>query len=172
MFATSRFVQRAPASRMLKMIAPVGTRAASSAAKSLYQTTSIASGKGRSGNVSNQDSQFKASLALPKSMGGPGNADGTVNPEILFASGYASCFLGAVQAVAGAKKVSLPAETSVKTVVDLKKDTNFELAVKLTLSVPGLSQKVADDVVTTAHEMCPYSRATRGNIEVDVKAVV
>ncbi|KAI8820680.1 OsmC-like protein [Fimicolochytrium jonesii] len=139
---------------------------------SIYQTTSSASGKGRQGKVQNHDSGFSSQLALPKSMGGPGNTKESVNPEILFASGYASCFLGAVHAVAGAKKIKLPQDTSVDVTVDLLKGDNFDLKVKIVLKTPGLDKKAAQEVVDAAHQTCPYSRATRNNCPQEVSVVV
>ncbi|KAJ3015055.1 hypothetical protein HKX48_004798 [Thoreauomyces humboldtii] len=171
----SSFTLRRIAPRVLalprSLVTPLaGRRAASSVANSIYQTDSTASGKGRQGKVVNSEGHLEAQLALPKSMGGPGGAP---NPEVLFASGYAACFLGAVHGVAGQLKVHLPKDTKVDAVVDLTKaDGNFGLAVQITLTVKGLDQKVADEVVTKAHAMCPYSRAVKGNISATAVAVV
>ncbi|KAJ3152883.1 hypothetical protein HDU89_001089 [Geranomyces variabilis] len=154
------------ATRTLNVSRPMST-----AVKSLYKTSAIASGKGRQGSVKHPETGFSSNLALPKSMGGPGNTSESLNPEILFSAGYASCFLGAVHAVAGAKKVKLPADTSVEAEIELKKGDNFDLAAVITLTAKGVDKKALEDVLAAAHETCPYSRATRGNIDVKVKAV-
>lgn len=144
----------------------------SSTGTALYRATVTASGKGRNGNIKGTEG-FAANLAMPKSLGGPGNDASHVNPEILFAGGYSSCFLSALQAVAGNKKVKLPAETSVQANVDLLKGLDgFSLAAELEIKIPGMGQKEADGLVKDAHAMCPYSKAIEGNVSVKVRAVV
>ncbi|KAJ3048072.1 hypothetical protein HK097_010913 [Rhizophlyctis rosea] len=149
-------------------VAPMTTRSFSS----LYKTDSTATGEGRAGHVKNSEG-FAAEMVLPKGLGGPGNSGQNVNPEILFASGYASCFLGALRATAGNQKVKLPGNTSVNAAVELGKVSDgFKLKVDLTVNTPGLDKSTAEKVVKGAHEMCPYSKATRGNIDVSLKTIV
>jgi Ohr subfamily peroxiredoxin len=137
----------------------------------LYTAEAIAIGEGRNGEVRSSDGVIDEVLAIPKELGGPGG-DKT-NPEQLFAAGYAACFHSALQAVARQQKVKLP-ETSITAKVSLLplEGGAFTLAVELTGHLPGLEQGAADQLVTAAHQVCPYSNATRGNIEVTVNATV
>jgi Ohr subfamily peroxiredoxin len=110
------------------------------------------------------------SLSLPKSLGGPGG-EGT-NPEQLFAAGYAACFLGAVKLVARTSKIVPSAEPSVTAKVAMGPvPVGYALAVELKVSLPGVEKSVAEEVVAGAHERCPYSNATRGNIEVKLTVI-
>jgi lipoyl-dependent peroxiredoxin len=137
--------------------------------KILYETEVTATG-GRDGKATSDDGLLSVSLSVPKSMGGPGG-EGT-NPEQLFAAGYAACFLGAVKLVARTRKVVSSAEPSVTAKVAMGPvPVGYALAVELKVSLPGVERAVAEEVVAGAHERCPYSNATRGNIEVKLTVV-
>lgn len=131
-----------------------------------YRTRSRATGAGRNGESRSLNSDFAVKLVVPKELGGPGG-DGS-NPEELFATGYAACFLGALRLVAGQKKVALPAETAITAEVGIgpRSEGGFGLTAALELSAPGLDRAVAEELITAAHQVCPYSNATRGNIDV------
>ena len=102
----------------------------------------------------------------------PGTTGTGTNPEQLFASGWSACFEGAMQFVARQKKVTLPPETAIDAEVDLNQgDGGFFLRARLNISVPGVERSVAQEIVNEAHQVCPYSKATRGNIQVDLKVV-
>ncbi len=132
--------------------------------KILYETEVTATG-GRDGTAASADGLLSVSLSLPKSLGGPGG-NGT-NPEQLFAAGYAACFLGAVKLVARTRKVTPSAEPSVTAKVAMGPVVvGYALAVELKVGLPGVEKSVAEEIVAGAHERCPYSNATRGNIEV------
>lgn len=121
---------------------------------------------GRQGTARTDDGHLDVKLGYPKSMGG--NGEGT-NPEQLFAAGYSACFLGALGLVARNQGVKL-GEHSLDSEVDLIKDeTSFHIGVRLTLNAPELDRETAEKLLHAAHEVCPYSKATRGNIEVDLK---
>jgi len=137
--------------------------------KIIYET-SVTSQGGRDGRSRSDDGHLDVALVIPKEMGGPGGA-GT-NPEQLFGAGYSACFLGAVKLVARTSKISLPAETSVSAKVGMGPiEVGYALTVELVVNMPGLDQQVADKVLAGAHERCPYSNATRGNIDVKLTAV-
>lgn len=106
--------------------------------------------------------------ALDVTLGRPGAGGGSTNPEQLFAAGYSACFLGAMKHVAAQKQVSLPEDASIDARVDLgPSGPGFAVAVHMTLHLPGLDRAVAQELIDTAHhEVCPYSNATRGNIDV------
>ena len=119
---------------------------------------------GREGRSVTDDGLLDVKLSPPKVMGGAGNA---TNPEQLFAAGYSACFMGALKHVAGMKKVPVPPEASIDAEVDIGPiPAGFGIAVRLVVSLPGMDRAVAQDLVDTAHKVCPYSNATRGNIEV------
>ena len=131
----------------------------------LYTARAHAVG-GRQGTAKSDDGHLDVALGYPKSMGG--NGEGT-NPEQLFAAGYAACFLGALGLVARGAGVKL-GEHSLDSEVDLiKDDTSFHIGARLTLNAPELDKAVALDLLHKAHAVCPYSRATQGNIEVELK---
>lgn len=118
---------------------------------------------GRNGTAKADDGHLDVKLAYPKSMGGSG--DGT-NPESLFAAGYSACFLGALGLVARNQGVKL-GEHSLDTEVDLiKDDTSFHVGVRMKLTAPELDREQAEALLHAAHAVCPYSKATRGNIDV------
>ena len=136
----------------------------------LYTATAKAIG-GRSGSVRSSDGVLDLGLALPKELGGPGGA--ATNPEQLFAAGYAACFENALLRVARERKAPIR-ESSVTAHVGIgrEEDGFFRLAVALEVSVPGRDRAEVEEMVRVAHEeVCPYSRATRGNIGVDLKVL-
>jgi lipoyl-dependent peroxiredoxin len=137
----------------------------------VYTAESTASGGGRDGHVKSADGRIDIDTRPPKAMGGSG--EGT-NPEQLFSAGYAACFLGALRLVADKSKVKLDPAASVTVQVGFGKDSEggFGLTGDIVGYLPGLEQSVADDLVRQAHQVCPYSKATRGNVDVDVWAKV
>ena len=136
--------------------------------KVLYRAHAKATG-GRDGHATSSDGVLDVSLTVPKELGGNG-ATGT-NPEQLFAAGYSACFLGALKFVAGQDKRMLPADTSIEGTVGIGQiPTGFGIEVELKIHVPGLPREEVEALVQKAHIVCPYSNATRGNI--DVKLVV
>ena len=121
---------------------------------------------GRNGTAKSDDGHLDVKLAFPKSMGGDGNG---TNPEQLFAAGYSACFLGALGLVARNQGVKL-GEHSLDAEVDLiKDDTSFHVGVRLKLTAPELDRETAEKLLHAAHEVCPYSKATRGNVQVDLE---
>ena len=137
----------------------------------VYTTESTATGGGRDGHVKSADGRIDLDTRPPKVMGGSG--EGT-NPEQLFSAGYAACFLGALRLVAGKAKVKLDDATNVSVEIGFGKDSEggFGISGKVVGYLPGLEQSAADDLVHQAHQVCPYSKATRGNIDVDLSAKV
>jgi Ohr subfamily peroxiredoxin len=124
---------------------------------------------GRDGTTRTSDGLLDLALRVPKEMGGPG---GGVNPEQLFAAGYSACFIGAMKFVAGQDKIALPADTSIQATVGIGQiPQGFGIEVQLAVSVPGVDRAVAQSVIDKAHQVCPYSNATRGNIEVTITLV-
>jgi osmotically inducible protein OsmC len=138
--------------------------------KVLYVAHAEATG-GRDGRAVSSDKQLDVKLTPPPELGGPNGATGT-NPEQLFAAGYSACFLGALKHVAGKEKVTLPADTKINGSVGIGAiPTGFGIEAELKISLPGLDRKVAEDLVQKAHIVCPYSNATRGNIDVTLTIV-
>jgi lipoyl-dependent peroxiredoxin len=137
----------------------------------VYTTESTATGGGRDGHVKSDDGRIDLDTRPPTAMGG--NGEGT-NPEQLFSAGFAACFLGALRLVAGKSKVKLDDATNVSVQIGFGKDSagGFGLTGKIVGYLPGLDQGVAEDLVHQAHQVCPYSKATRGNVDVDVSAKV
>ena len=139
--------------------------------KVIYTAHASATG-GRDGSARSDDGKLEVRLNPPKEMGGNGNG---TNPEQLFAAGYAACFLGAMKFVAGAQKVTLPAETSINADVHFGPRADgakgFSVDVGLAISIPGMEHAKAEALVHEAHEVCPYSNATRGNIDVVLTVV-
>jgi osmotically inducible protein OsmC len=133
----------------------------------LYTAQATATG-GRDGRATSSDKLLDVALSTPKQLGGAGG-EGT-NPEQLFAAGYAACFLSAMKLVGGSLKTPLPATASVGAQVGIGPNGagGFGLAVTLTVTTPGMDQAAAEAVVAKAHEVCPYSNATRGNVEVTI----
>ncbi|WP_405988617.1 organic hydroperoxide resistance protein [Streptomyces sp. NBC_00986] len=137
----------------------------------LYTTEALSTGDGRNGEVRSVDGVLDELLAVPKEMGGPGG-DRT-NPEQLFAAGYAACFHNGLRLIAGEQGVQVGASTVRSKVSLLALDAGgFTLAVSLTAHLPGLEQSTAEQLVKATHEVCPYSNATRGNIEVTLNTTV
>jgi lipoyl-dependent peroxiredoxin len=136
----------------------------------LYKTKATATG-GRDGTASTADGTFKVSLATPKELGGAGGTGN--NPEQLFAAGYSACFLGAMKFVGGQEKIKVPAETTVTAEVGIgpRSEGGFGLTVSLGISLPGLDKATAEALVEKAHHVCPYSNATRGNIDVKLSVL-
>lgn len=135
------------------------------ATKILYRTSATATG-GRDGRARTDDGSFEVTLGTPKELGGNGQGN---NPEQLFASGYAACFLGALKFVAAqGKHAKVPADATVNATVGIgpRSDKGFGLAVELKVSLPGVDREAAEALVAEADTICPYSHAVRGNIEV------
>ena len=131
----------------------------------LYTAVATAT-HGRDGRAVSSDGTLDLALGLPTELGG--NGQGT-NPEQLFAAGYSACFHSALQLVARQAKVPLNGSTVTAEVSVLKQEVGFGLGVALNVSLPGLDQAQADQLVEQAHQVCPYSNATRGNMSVDIK---
>jgi len=135
------------------------------ATKILYSTSATATG-GRDGQARTTDGSFEVTLGTPKELGGNGQGN---NPEQLFASGYAACFIGAMKFVAAqGQHAKVPADASVTATVGIgpRSDKGFGLAVELVVSLPGVDRDAAEALVAEADTVCPYSHAVRGNIEV------
>ncbi len=139
--------------------------------KIIYTAHATATG-GRDGTAKSDDGKLDVKLNPPKEMGG--NGDGT-NPEQLFAAGYSACFLGAMKFVAGTQKIALPADTSINADVQFGPRAGgakgFSVDVALHITIPGMDHAKAEELVHEAHEVCPYSNATRGNIDVTLKVL-
>jgi Ohr subfamily peroxiredoxin len=139
--------------------------------KILYTAHATTTG-GRDGQSRTDDGKLAVKLQPPKEMGGSG--DGT-NPEQLFASGYSACFLGAMKFVAGQQKIALPSDTSIDADVSLGPlaggKPGFGIAVAMRISIPGMDKAQARALVDAAHVVCPYSNATRNNIDVALSVV-
>ncbi|MDG0852834.1 organic hydroperoxide resistance protein [Roseateles puraquae] len=140
--------------------------------KALYTATATATG-GRAGTAKSSDGALDVVLTTPKQLGGDGAA-GT-NPEQLFAAGYSACFIGAMKAVSARQKIALPAEVSITSDVAIGPHANkpgaFGIQVDMKISVPGMDRAQLEALVATAHEVCPYSNATRGNVDVTLTIV-
>jgi Ohr subfamily peroxiredoxin len=134
--------------------------------KVLYTAQATATG-GRDGRAVSSDNVLNIQLSTPRELGG-GGGPGT-NPEQLFAAGYSACFLGALKFVAGKEKVALPADTSVTGRVGIGAiPTGFGIQAELRIAAPGLPREKVQALVEKAHIVCPYSNATRGNIDVNL----
>ncbi len=135
----------------------------------LYKAHAKATG-GREGRAVTSDNVLDVKLTTPKELGGAG-AVGT-NPEQLFAAGYAACFIGAMKFVAGVKKVKLPDDLSISSTVGIGKiPAGFGIEVDLAVSAPGMDRAEVQTIVDAAHQVCPYSNATRNNIDVRLSVV-
>ncbi len=136
--------------------------------KVVYTAHAHATG-GRDGHAASSDGLLDVKLGTPKEMGGAG---GAVNPEQLFAAGYSACFLGAMKFVAGQAKIAVPADTKISGAVGIGPIPNgFGIEVTLDISLPGMDRAAAQDLINKAHVVCPYSNATRGNIDVTLNLV-
>ena len=132
--------------------------------KILYTATATATG-GREGQATSSDGVLDVKLSTPRELGGAGGS-GT-NPEQLFAAGYSACFLGALKFVASKQKVALPATTVVTGKVGIGPiPSGFGIRAELTIAAPGIARDQLHALVEQAHVVCPYSNATRGNIDV------
>jgi Ohr subfamily peroxiredoxin len=136
----------------------------------LYTTSATATG-GRDGEARTADGSFAVKLATPKELGGAGGPGN--NPEQLFASGYSACFLGAIKFVASQGGPKVPPDTSVAATVGIgpRSEGGFGLEVALAVKLPGLAREEAEALVQKAHQVCPYSNATRNNIDVKLSVV-
>ena len=136
--------------------------------KLLYQAEAVATGEGRNGRSRSSDGVLDVELGIPKEMGGPGGP--ATNPEQLFAAGYAACFHSALQVVARRERLTVE-DSSVAARVGLQAnaDRGFELSVALQVELPGVERATAEQLVAKAHTVCPYSNATRGNVDVELQ---
>lgn len=138
--------------------------------KPLYTAEATATG-GRHGHAATSDGAVDVTLSIPKAMGGPGT-EGTTNPEQLFATGYAACFGSAVEFVARGEKVALEGVTiHSKVHIGARDGGGFQLAVELAAKLDGVDHATAERIVEKAHQVCPYSNATRNNIEVAISVL-
>ena len=138
------------------------TASADAPAKVLYTANTHTTG-GRDGRAQSSDNRLDVALSLP---GGPGSG---TNPEQLFAAGWSACFIGAMRRAAAVQKVALPADVAVDAEVDLvTRGDAFLLQARLKVSLPGLPRETAEAIADGAHQICPYSKATRGNIDVTI----
>ena len=134
--------------------------------KVLYTAVATSTG-GRDGTAVSSDGLLNVRIAPPKELGGPG---GATNPEQLFAAGYSACFLSALKRVAGMQKIAVSADASITASVGIGPiPTGFGINAKLMVSLPGVDREVAQKLLEAAHQVCPYSNATRGNIEVIIE---
>ena len=137
--------------------------------KVLYTARATSTG-GRTGTSRTDDGSLKLTLSTPKELGGAGGPGN--NPEQLFAAGYSACFIGAMKAVAARQKIALPSEVSITAEVGIGPiPAGFGLQVAMQVSVPGMDKTAAEALVAAAHQVCPYSNATRGNIDVSFTVV-
>lgn len=133
----------------------------------LYTAEATSTGEGRNGHVASSDGIIDIDVAVPKEMGGKG---GAANPELLFAAGYAACFHSALQGVARRQKISIDGSTVTARVgIGPNDNGGYGLSVTLAVGLPGVPQEQAHELAEQAHQVCPYSNATRGNIDVKVQ---
>lgn len=137
--------------------------------KVLYRATVKVTG-GREGHAASADGMLDVQTTAPKELGGSGGT-GT-NPEQLFAAGYSACFLGAIKFVAGKEKVQIPDDASIEGTVGMGPiPTGFGIEVELKISLPGMERAAAQAIVDKANIVCPYSNATKGNIDVKLTVI-
>jgi Ohr subfamily peroxiredoxin len=131
----------------------------------IYKTSATATG-GRDGSARSDDGSVDVKLVVPKEMGGPGGVG--ANPEKLFAAGYSACFLGAMKAVSGKVGVKVPADATVAAEVGFgpRSEGGYGITADLTITLPGVDKADAEKLAHAAHEVCPYSNATRNNVDV------
>ena len=135
----------------------------------LYTATATATGDGRNGHTTSEDGMLDFDVRIPKEMGGPG---GATNPEQLFAAGYAACFHSALRLVGKTDDLDVEGtEVSASVSIGTNDAGGFGLAVVLDVHAPNIDQEAAEALVAKAHEVCPYSNATRGNVDVDLNVV-
>ena len=133
--------------------------------KAIYTTTMTSTG-GRTGRSVSDNGRFELDLSTPKELGGAGG-DGT-NPEQLFAAGYSACYIGALQFVAAQQKLKLPADLNVSATIGIGENprgSGFNISADLVVTLPGMDKAAAEKLADDAHQVCPYSNATRGNID-------
>ena len=135
-----------------------------------YTTEATATG-GREGQAATADGNLEVKLATPKELGGAGG-QGT-NPEQLFAAGYSACFLGALKAAARQENVTVPADSTVTATIGIgpRSEGGFGITAALKVTLPGIERSQAEALVAKAHQICPYSNATRGNVDVQLSVV-
>lgn len=131
----------------------------------IYKTSATATG-GRDGAAKSDDGSVDVKLVVPKEMGGPGGVG--ANPEKLFAAGYSACFLGAMKAVSGKEGVKVPTDATVSAEIGFgpRSEGGYGITANLMITLPGVARDAAERLVQAAHEVCPYSNATRGNVDV------
>jgi len=135
----------------------------------IYKAT-VTSTSGRDGRAVSSDEFLDVKLSTPRELGGIGGE--ATNPEQLFAAGYSACFLSAIKYVAGQNKIALTADSSVKAEVGIGQiPGGFGLDVELFINLPGIADEVADDLIAKAHQVCPYSNATRNSLQVRLTLV-
>jgi Ohr subfamily peroxiredoxin len=136
----------------------------------IYKTEATATG-GRDGAAKSDDGSVDVKLVVPKEMGGPGGVG--ANPEKLFAAGYSACFLGAMKAVSGQVGVKVPADATVTATIGFgpRSEGGYGITADLTVSLPGVEHEAGERLVQAAHQVCPYSNATRGNVDVGLTVV-
>jgi Ohr subfamily peroxiredoxin len=136
----------------------------------LYKTSATATG-GRDGEAKTADGSLQFKLSTPKELGGAGGPGN--NPEQLFAAGYSACFIGAMKFVASQGGPKVPADASITTTVGIgpRSEGGFGLDIQLDITLPGLSKQEAETLVEKAHQVCPYSNATRNNVPVRLNVV-
>lgn len=136
----------------------------------IYKTSATATG-GRDGSAKSDDGSVDVKLVVPKEMGGPGGTG--ANPEKLFAAGYSACFLGAMKAVSSKEAVLVPNDATVTATIGFgpRKEGGYGITADLQITMPGVDRADAERLVHAAHEVCPYSNATRGNIDVGLTVV-
>ncbi len=136
--------------------------------KLVYTAKTHTTGGRGNGAAQSSDGRLNIKLSIP---GGPGTG---TNPEQMFAAGWSACFEGAMAVAAHKRKISLPADTAIDAEVDLNlilADSTYFLRARLDVSLPGLDRELAQAIVNDAHQICPYSRATRGNIDVSIRLI-
>jgi len=131
----------------------------------VYRTDAVSTGDGRNGHSRTSDGMIDVDLATPKEQGGPG---GATNPEQLFAAGYAGCFHSSLKAAARVEGIKLDGTSVTVSVGLLKENGAFSLAVTITADLPEVSREQGERLLELAHQRCPYSKATRGNIDVEL----
>ncbi len=131
----------------------------------IYKTSATATG-GRDGSAKSDDGSVDVKLVVPKEMGGPGGVG--ANPEKLFAAGYSACFLGAMKAVSGKVGVKVPNDATVSAEIGFgpRSEGGYGITADLTITLPGIDKADAEKLAKAAHEVCPYSNATRNNVDV------
>ena len=131
----------------------------------VYRTSATSTGDGRNGHSRTSDGTLDVDLATPREQGGRG---GATNPEQLFAAGYAGCFHSALKVAARGEGITLTGSEVTVSVGLVKGDDGFSLAVTITADLPGVPREQGEQLLAQAHQRCPYSKATRGNVPVDL----